>query len=137
MKTKIAYISGPITGLLNGNFDAFMLAQKKLEHDGYICVNPHEINVTIYDKWGKKIRPINKIDQQVYDNEMWCEFMKSDIQHLVKCDCVFLLDNYETSRGCRLEIVIAQKLCIPIYYMRDYKLFDITFDIKKQERIPL
>lgn len=137
MKTKIAYISGPITGLLNGNFDAFMLAQRKLETEGYICVNPHEINREIYDKWEKIQKPDNNVLLQNHENEMWCEFMKSDIQHLVKCDCVFLLDNYETSRGCRLEIVIAQKLNIPIYYMRDYKLFDITFDIKKQERVPV
>lgn len=137
MKTKIAYISGPITGLLNGNFDSFMNAQKKLEHDGYIVVNPHEIGADIYKKWETIERPDNNVKAQKLNDEMWCEFMKNDIQHLVKCDCVMLLDNYETSRGCRLEIVIAQKLNIPIYYFRDYKLFDITFDIKKQERVPL
>lgn len=137
MKTRVAYISGPITGMLNGNFDAFMLAQKKLEHDGYIVVNPHEINQTIYDKWAKITKPDSSVALQNHENTMWVEFMRSDIKHLVDCDCVFLLDNYETSRGCRLEIVIAQKLNIPIYYMRDYKLFDITFDIKKQERIPV
>lgn len=137
MKTKIAYISGPITGMLNGNFDTFMLAQRKLEHDGYIVVNPHEIGADIYAKWANIIKPDSAVSAQNYENTMWLEFMRNDIKHLVDVDCVFLLDNYETSRGCRLEIVIAQKLNIPIYYMRDYKLFDITFDIRKQERIPV
>lgn len=137
MKTKTAYISGPISGLLNGNFESFMSAQRQLERDGYIVVNPHEINNEIYDKWAKIIKPDTEVALQNHENEMWREFMRNDIKHLVDVDCVMLLDNYETSRGCRLEIVIAQKLSIPIYYMRDYKLFDITFDIKKQERIPL
>lgn len=137
MKTKTAYISGPISGLTNGNYDAFMNAQRKLELDGYIVVNPHEINRDIYNKWEKISKPDSSVELQKHNNKMWCEFMRSDIKHLVDVDCVFLLDNYETSRGCRLEIVIAQKLSIPIYYMRDYKLFDITFDIKKQERVPL
>lgn len=137
MKTRIAYISGPITGLLNGNFDAFMTAQRRLEHDGYIVVNPHEIGTDIYKKWSQIMRPDSNVDAQKHDNTMWCEFMKNDIRYLVTCDCVFLLDNWETSRGCKMEILIAQKLMIPIYYMRNYELFDVTFDIVKQNKIPV
>lgn len=137
MKTRIAYISGPISGLSNGNFDAFTRAQRKLEHDGYIVVNPHEIGKAIYDKWATIARPESNVDGQKYDNEMWAEFVKNDIRYLVTCDCVMLLDNWEQSRGCRVEIFIAQKLMIPIYYMRNYELFDVTFDIVKQNKIPM
>lgn len=137
MKTKIAYISGPISGMMNGNFDAFMFAQKQLERDGYIVVNPHEIGRDIYKKHSLIEKPATIVELQKYNDETWREFMRNDIKHLVDCDCVMLLDNYETSRGCRLEIVIAQKLNIPIYMFRDYKLFDVTFDIVKQNKIPV
>lgn len=137
MTTRTAYISGPISGLANGNADNFMRAQRKLEHERYIVINPHEIGRDLYEKWSKTKRPDNEIQARDYDNTMWCEFMKHDIKYLVSCDCVFLLDNWETSRGCKLEILIAQKLNIPIYYMRDYSRFDISFEINKRGSIPV
>lgn len=137
MKPKLAYISGPISGLINGNFDAFQRAQTKLECEGYIVINPHEIGKDIYDKWAKIKRPDNNIDAREYDKQMWHEFMKHDIKHLVDCDCIFVLDNWETSPGARMELAIAQKLDIKIYYMNDYREFDISFTITKSERVPI
>lgn len=135
--TKVVYISGPISGLENGNFQKFQDAQNKLEKEGYIVVNPHEIGKDTYKKWSQRLRPEGNLDGQTYDKEMWQDFMKVDIQHLVQVDCVFVLDNWETSKGSRLEILIAQKLGIKVYYMKDYSDFDITLDINKSERIPL
>lgn len=136
-KTKVAYISGPISGLVNGNADNFMKAQKKLESEGYIVVNPHEICKDIYDKWSKITRPEEKVAAQNYDKEMWVDFMKRCIAHLVTCDCVFVLENWETSKGSKVELFNAQKLLISIYYMKDYSEFDIMLEISKVERIPM
>lgn len=136
-KIKVAYISGPISGLTNGNADNFANAQKKLEKEGYVVINPHEIGKELYDKWSKIPRPEDKVSEQNYQNAMWCEFMKQDIKYLVSCDCIFLLDNWNTSRGAKLELLIAQKLQIPIYYMKDYSEFDISLEISKNEKIPM
>lgn len=132
MKTKIAYISGPITGLENGNFDKFNRAQRELENNDFIVMNPHEIARDIYDKWSKIE---TKTRQQ--ENEMWCEFMKRDIEFLMKADVVFLLENWESSRGSVMELLIAQKLNIPIYYFNNRIPFDVTFQIVKFDRIPI
>jgi nucleoside 2-deoxyribosyltransferase len=132
MKTKKAYISGPISGLENGNFDKFKFAQLKLEKEGYIVENPHEIGKEIYKKWSKI-----KIETQDQEKEMWNEFMKEDIKFLLLCDCVFVLDNWETSKGCVLELLIAQKLGIPIYYMKNYNELNLSFQITKFEKIPM
>lgn len=132
MKTKTAYISGPITGLMNGNFDAFQNAQRKLEHDGYIVHNPHEIGIEIYQRWSKT-PPTTESDKK----QMWREFMRVDIRYLMQSDCVFLLDNWESSPGATLELTIAQKLGIPIYYMRDGNEFNVTFQISKFDKIPV
>lgn len=137
MITKIAYISGPISGLENGNFDNFQKAQIKLEKEGYVVMNPHEIGKDLYQKWSKIPKPENTSEAKAYDEQMWREFMREDIKHLTIAECVFLLDNWETSRGSHLELLIAQKLGIPIYYMRDYSPFDITFQISKFDRIPV
>lgn len=132
MKTKTAYISGPISGMLNNNFDAFKRAQSQLERDGYIVLNPHEIAIDVYNKWSK----IN-VETQQQRKEMWRDFMRVDIRFLMSCDCVFLLDNWESSQGATLELTIAQKLGIPIYYMRDGSSFNVTFQISKFDKIPL
>ena len=68
---------------------------------------------------------------------MWKEFMKLDIQHLTLADSVFLLRNWETSRGSILELCVAQKLGIPIYYLENYEPFNIAFQILKMEKIPV
>lgn len=143
MENKIAYISGPISGLKNGNYENFMLAQKILEKQDFIVINPHEISNHIYEKWAKIPEPENKKDLQEYENERWKEFMKNDIKYLLTCTHVFVLDNYETSRGALLEILIAQKLGLKIYKIKiqpnlidfDFIDFDIHFEIQKYPKI--
>lgn len=145
MNIKIAYISGPISGLENGNFDKFKKAQEKLEKEGYVVMNPHEIGKDIYEKWSKKAELNIEFDTEKVtftqtkeeEKQMWCEFMKEDIKHLCIAELVFVLDNWETSPGSTLELLIAQKLNIPVYYMKDYSEFDVTFQISKFDRVPL
>lgn len=129
---KIAYISGPISGLLNGNFDAFKAAQEKLEMEGYIVLNPHEICKDIYNKWALK-PPTNGAEERV----MWEEMMKECIRHLTLADDVFVLSNWETSKGATVELFIAQKLGISTYYSSNYETFQVAFGLQKLDRIPL
>lgn len=131
-KTKIAYISGPITGLENGNFDAFMKAQKELEKEGYIVLNPHEIGKEVYEKWSKI-----EVRTKEQNEEMWQDYMKVCLKFLCGCDVVFLLGNWETSRGSTIELLVAKTLGIKIYYMKDFSEFDVTFQISKFDRVPV
>lgn len=132
MEKKVAYISGPISGLQNGNVEAFALAQKKLEEQDYIVVNPHEASKEVYDKWAK-------LDCTTQENkdQMWKEFMIVDIRHLTLCTHVFVLPGWETSKGSNLEILIAQKLGLKIYNYKDFSEFTIDFHIVKGKPISL
>lgn len=93
MKIK-AYISGPITGKPDGNKPAFAAAAKTLRADGWLVVNPHDVNAK--------------------HPGVWESHMRADIQALMKCDYVRLLPGWSRSRGARLEVAIANALGIPV-----------------------
>ena len=80
------YISGPMSGLPEHNYPAFIQAEDCLRKAGY----KHIVNPA---KLGEK--------------PSWQEYMKRDIQLLCRCDCVALLDGWGDSKGARLEVQIA------------------------------
>lgn len=46
----------------------------------------------------------------------WEQYMKHDIIELMKCDCIYMLDGWELSRGARIEHSIMEALKLPILY---------------------
>ena len=88
------YISGPMTGLVDLNFPAFNAAAARLRELGFDVINPAELNP---DR-----------------TKSWQECMRVDIKALCDCDAIALLDGYQTSKGARLEIEIAEGLGIPV-----------------------
>lgn len=91
------YIAGPMTGLPEYNHAAFSDAAAKLRYRGHEVINPHELN----------------------SHELgypWEFYMKRDIQKLVECDAIYLLNGWMESRGATLERHIAMALGIDIYY---------------------
>jgi len=130
MDKKIAYISGPISGLQNGNSESFNKAQIELKKQGYITVNPHDICKEIYQEFSKIQNPTK---EQI--KELWINCMRVCMRHLTLCSCLFVLDNWESSDGARLEILTAQKLYMPVYLFKDFTEFSIDFHITKGKPI--
>lgn len=89
-KIKV-YISGPITGKPNLNREAFKKAEAQLLEKGYTVINP--------------LRRV-----KVSDKKTWEDYMKTDICLLTKCNAIYLLKDFEYSRGARLEYKIAMEL---------------------------
>ena len=87
------YISGKITGDADYK-QKFKAAQNILESAGFEVFNPAEQEDT-----GKS----------------WTWNMKKDIAGLMECDAIFLLKDWEESRGARLECYIAQQLEMKIF----------------------
>lgn len=88
------YLSGQITGLSEVEYkQKFAIAEKKLKHMGYAVFNPAK----------KGIVP----------GYQWADYMRADIKELCECDYIYQLDNWENSKGAKLEADIATKLCIP------------------------
>ena len=107
MATYHLYLSGPMTGLKDKNFPAFMKAAIKLRAKKYRVVNPAELNIG---------------DPQA----TWEACLVRDIKEMMKCRAVALLPNWRKSRGAKLEVYIAKALSWPIhsvdfYLKRRYK----------------
>ena len=89
------YISGPITGIENGNFEAFAGAEASLYALGHSVVNPHAL-------------PHNH-------GKTWQDYMREDLRALLDCDAVFTLPGWQMSRGASIEVKLAKDLGMMIF----------------------
>jgi len=89
-RIRSVYISGQITGLPKEEYTYnFEQAEFILTLVGFKAVSP------------LKIKPLFKT---------WFWYMVSDIAVLCFCDCIYFLDNWESSRGAKIERKVAEFL---------------------------
>jgi nucleoside 2-deoxyribosyltransferase len=93
MKKMRVYVSGPISGMPDGNRAAFREAERVLREAGYEVFNPHALRLPV------------DVD--------WYEAMRQCVGELVKCGGVALLADWDRSEGAMLEQWIASALNIP------------------------
>lgn len=90
------YISGPITR--NPNYlQDFQKAEDQLKLSGFEVINP--VTVCPFD-----------------ENKTWRDYMREDIKALVDCEAIYMLRGWWCSKGARLELSIAKKLKMAVYY---------------------
>jgi hypothetical protein len=98
---KKIYIAGKVTGLpIAECTQYFKLAQIAIEKLGHEAVNPLEVV-----------------------NDWFCPWdlaMKKCIAALMQCDGVLALPNCKQSEGANIELQLAHKLRIPIFYEIDH-----------------
>lgn len=97
MNRQKIYISGPMKGKIDLNRVEFYKAEKYLLGLGYIPINPFSLT--------KKLR-----------NPSIEECMKLDIEAILKCDSVYLLNGWENSKGCAVELAVAKSIGLKILY---------------------
>jgi nucleoside 2-deoxyribosyltransferase len=96
MKTKI-YIAGPITGFdLKERRHTFSNIEDFLKDNGRVPVNPMAL-------------PHNH-------DKSWESYMRECIAALVTCDEIFMLKNWEASKGAKIEFYIADKMGMKIIF---------------------
>lgn len=89
------YICGPMSGVVERNFPAFMRAASQLRELGFTVVNPAELHG----------------DPATLTDADRCNYLRVDIAALVsECSKVATLPGWETSAGARLEVAIATEL---------------------------
>lgn len=86
------YISGPMRGKPNDNFEAFNGAAAMLKHAG----------------WGLIRNPADK--GHLSEEYTWQKAMVVDLQWVMECDTICLLPGWDQSEGARLEISVARAL---------------------------
>ncbi|EDS13899.1 DUF4406 domain-containing protein [Bacteroides hominis] len=90
------YISGQITGLKEKEAKIYFdRAEKMLLEKGYNPVNPMRINPPI-------------------KNKSWKDYMIDDLRLLFDCEAIYLIDNWQMSKGARIEYYIAKELGMSI-----------------------
>jgi len=95
--TVRVYISGPMTGLPEFNAPTFTAYELTLTKMGYMAVNPHHLDHDHGKTWG--------------------EFMRVDLDALLKCHEIHLLPGWENSRGANLEKLVAESIGLVVHYV--------------------
>lgn len=84
------YIAGPMSGLPDYNYPAFIQAARDLRACGYKVFCPAQNGLPA--------------------NAPWQQHMRVDLMQLMQCEAVATLPGWEVSRGARLETMIAREL---------------------------
>lgn len=99
---KSVYICGPITGMPDLNRLEFNRAEVQLNALGFQAINPHVICKDIV------------ASHEGSPEELWQKCMRNDIQHMLRCDLVVLLNGWSNSRGAMIEAKLAKDVAIPV-----------------------
>ncbi|MDE2254313.1 MAG: DUF4406 domain-containing protein [Betaproteobacteria bacterium] len=96
----LIYLAGPMTGLPDFNRPAFFAAEARLRDLGYSPINPARNGLPL--------------------RAPWHHHMRRDLGMLLACAQVALLPGWETSRGARLEVSIADALGMRVCGVADW-----------------
>ena len=112
MKKKI-YISGRITGLKKNEYMAnFEYAERYLKNKGYSVINPAKTNATL---------PADTTYEQ---------YMDMSLCMLAMCDTIYMLSDWEDSKGAIRERSFAEEHDYEIMYEKEVLEKDVTRDFK-------
>ena len=89
------YLSGPMTGLPDFNRPAFHAAAAALREQGYVVINPAEVDLG--------------------PAATWSDYMRIHLAEIARrVTQVFVLPGWESSRGAQLEVHVARSLELPV-----------------------
>lgn len=110
------YVSGPITGYLGGNLDAFEIARTHLLSLGHKVVVPHDVPPHEHDGTCPRgyAQPATPAHDDGHSSNA-C-YVRADIEAELRCDAIYLLAGWEYSVGARAEFEVAAITGLTIYY---------------------
>ena len=107
---KNAYIAGPMSGHDDFNFTTFFKAADMLKRLGYKVFNPAEEDLK---KWGSI--------ENTKKHATYRKCLKLDLNYILDTEnlTIFVLPNWHTSKGAKIEIAIAEVLKLPIIFLKN------------------
>jgi hypothetical protein len=123
---KRIYISGAVSDVDYGEAQArFNAAQAMLEARGRCkVVNPLKVVKWAVDDFGTRVlsdecflRITHRETghrREAHPDEFWRECMGVCLHELLKCDTIYMLNNWRTSKGARIELAVAVELGLEI-----------------------
>jgi hypothetical protein len=109
------YIAGPMRGVEDFNFPAFDRQAKVLRDQGWIVINPAEIDRELGSPPSDPMRydPTESYE----DQEFMRDALKRDIAVICdECTAMYMMAKWEISRGAKTEWHLAKALGLDIYY---------------------
>lgn len=97
----ILYISGPMSGVPEYNYPLFHRVKKHLQSFKYEVLSP--------------------ADHKLEDGLEWIDYILKDIPWVFQADGVAQLDGWETSKGARIECLIAELRNLPIKHYLEWQ----------------
>lgn len=98
-RVKSIYISGPMTGYPDYNFEAFNKKAEELEAEGWVVRNPASHGI---------VKDASRHD-----------YLRYDAAQLVTCSAIYMLEDWELSAGAYWEHELATFLGLGIMYERN------------------
>ena len=109
------YIAGPMRGFEDGNFPAFDRQARVLKKQGWIVINPAEMDRQEGEPPGGHLEFDPATDYN--DQEFMRDALKRDCVSICdKCTAMYMMSEFETSRGAKTEWHLAKALGLKIYY---------------------
>lgn len=98
------YISGAISSDMENYKNKFKNAKEHLERQGHTVVNPVEVS--------------ENLQQRLRREPTYAEYMRNDLAALFTCEAIYMLSDWKTSPGARLEHCIAVTLAMIVIYQK-------------------
>ena len=109
------YIAGPMRGYEDGNFPAFDRQARVLERQGWVVINPAEMDRQEGEPPNGHLEFDPTTDYE--DQEFMRDALKRDCVAICdKCTAMYMMSEFETSRGAKTEWHLAKALGLKIYY---------------------
>lgn len=115
------YLAGPMTGLPQFNFPAFDAEATRKRADGHDVISPAEL-----DRPETRAAALASEDgapgSGTTSGETWGDFLARDVKLIADggLECIWVLPDWQRSRGARLETFIGRALCgLRIYRAQD------------------
>lgn len=102
-KPKV-YISGPMHGKPDYNWEAFHRAATQLKIMGFDVVNPHDLDD----------------DPNLPACHTREEYYRRDMKVLPDCDMIVTIEGWQESTGAKLEVFVASQIAMPIFYLEEW-----------------
>ena len=109
------YIAGPMRGFDDGNFPAFDRQAMVLEKQGWVVINPAEMDRQEGEPPSGHAEFDPSTDYE--DREFMRDALKRDLIVICEdCTAMYMMSSWENSRGARAEWHTAKAVGLDIYY---------------------
>jgi Domain of unknown function (DUF4406) len=108
------YLSGPITGKVDGNREVFASTKKILENHGWKVINPYDTNPAEEEAEEAANRAAGKF----YSSSYW-RLLAKDVATIGEVEGIVFLSGWEDSKGARLEAYVGILKGLPIWEYLD------------------